>query len=688
MSTPYLPAVREALATLLPDIQQTKPDTGSVWKVVGPETAGKTALLHALAQELSSQDFVPILVSPPCRQFDSGGLALLRVAGALKSNKLTNGWDGRFFADAAGWDERLDALRDGLEQNSEKVVLLLDEPDRWTPPRGEDSALHSRSAAVVQLLVNVAECRRIVAVGSQTQFPLSATSVTLAARSEPRQFLNDQEWGELATVASEIWNTFGPVLESYSPLQIRLLVAIAALSSVKSLQARLATAQTRAALSRMLAEVLTGKDDHKSLAKMWGQLALERLPFSESLLGRLGAQALPARSRAIVRHCLLYPLGARLAMHQTLRADAFNNHWVEGKPARQAHSVLAAFHRERFAETQQDTTRLADTLQHEAEVFFHLAKAGDLEAALKVRTWFATQLNLLGKTLSFDLRRFDDAVRVFAKAVERDDANDYGHHYLGFNLQVLGRDPDRSETHYRRAIELNPTFVWWRARYVRFLVVLGRVNEARSAWDDAQDACVGADRPEAWVYENLHLPVATLLLRRGQLDFARDVLSSVPEGLMHQPKFRAASRRLTALYEVLEGGGVFPLSIAPEHWWDRGPHLFRERLRGNKRLQRWLPARVEAVEKGILHLRLGERVNGKASYGLAEMTFKEFDASCEDEKASDLREGRFLEIAYFAEGKKAERVIRTHKDEPYDDPDLVEEYPDPTTYIRDWVEKE
>jgi hypothetical protein len=225
-----------------------------------------------------------------------------------------------------------------------------------------------------------------------------------------------------------------------------------------------------------------------------------------------------------------------------------------------------------------------------------------------------------------------------------------------------GQNPERVEREYRRAIELNPTYVWWRSRLVRFLITRGRIDDARRAWDEAQDAWVGSDRRPDFAYEHLHLSVAALLVRRAQLEFAQEVVALIPSALLSKPKFRAVKRRLEALRDARDGGGVFPLWVAPESWWTT-PQLLPPKSRSGKKLQRWLPARIEEVDssKKVVHLRTAERKGPKTRYYTLDVPFARFDEWSQDERASDLTAGRFLELGFYAEGKRPDAVIRTHK---------------------------
>ncbi len=188
-------------------------------------------------------------------------------------------------------------------------------------------------------------------------------------------------------------------------------------------------------------------------------------------------------------------------------------------------------------------------------------------------------------------------------------------------------------------------------------------------------------------YEHFHLWIARLLVHRGQIDFAREVLDNIPDTVRQKHYgLRAIERRLRVLKEVREKGSVFPLSISQKIWWNN-PHLNARRYQEDQLLIRWLAGKIEEVDTNNVYLLVAEKPRDalEARYGHLTITAKQFDSWSQDERISDLSAGRFVELAYY-EGKDTP-IIRVHQDITWEDADLPPLFPDPLRYLRKqrWV---
>lgn len=185
--------------------------------------------------------------------------------------------------------------------------------------------------------------------------------------------------------------------------------------------------------------------------------------------------------------------------------------------------------------------------------------------------------------------------------------NDLYHHYRALNLDILGLDPEETESEYRRALALNPHNPWWHSRYISFLVIRGRVEDARAAWDRALELLVAPDRPpEVSLYRDLHLEVARVLLHRTQLEFARLVLDHVPEGLRHYlSSYEELRERLDVLTAAEEYGAFVPQQYLRREWWRHGPFVVPREADG-RALHHWTIGRVEAASDDLVALHMAE----------------------------------------------------------------------------------
>ncbi len=689
MSSPRLPEVERVVDSLAEKIRDEEPSSASLWQVQGAPTAGKSATLHALAERLSCAGLCPVLVAPPMRALDAGLAALVQVGASLKAQGVVNGELSKLQEPTRPFAEKVRLVVEWVEQQCERVVLLCDEPLGWASTAPEDVHFSWRTRSVQTALLE-AKCRRVVA-GNVPEGLKPLVQEKLERRSDPRAvWLNDPNaWGMLATTAAALQTEYGAELGRFSPLEIRLLVALKALAPASEVRDVLRHPESRRRLSARVAMHIGQRPELRSLCAIWAKLELVRLPFGEDVLGLLGATKLDALASDLLRHCLLYVEANQFVLHDTLRADARGHRdWLSDGVRTRTHAALAEHYRNRFESTSpaEDATRDARvTLPSSVEALHHATEAGDPGLFERLQPWFVDQLNTLGRVLSRDQRRYADAVKVFERAVQWDDTDDYAHHYLAFNLDVQGIEPERVEQHYKRSLELKPLRVFSQSRWICFLITRARIQEARKAWDDALDALsLPNTNTDPSVYEHLHLWVARLLLHRSELEFAREVLRGIPLEVRSQNvSVGALERRLRALLEASERGAFVPGPHLRAEWWKDGPFLLSHKLKSGAERVEWIAARVETIEDKVLHLRVA-RVNGskEPQIGTLEMPFKRFDEWSIDEKASEMSRGRFLEIGKYVRAKRAYHEIRVHPQKPWSDDELPALFPRPDRYAK------
>jgi hypothetical protein len=143
-----------------------------------------------------------------------GGLGSVRVRGA-----------GRL--DLPTWEAKVRLVRRWLEDRIDRIVVLCDEPLEWQSTDVEDHhfAEHAESAATC-LLADL-RCRRVV-TGKAPQWLWDTSPHHLDVVSGGAAWLTDDiEWGRLAGTAARVAEVCGDELERRSPLEGRLLVALA-----------------------------------------------------------------------------------------------------------------------------------------------------------------------------------------------------------------------------------------------------------------------------------------------------------------------------------------------------------------------------------------------------------------------------------------------------------------------------
>jgi tetratricopeptide (TPR) repeat protein len=697
MSVPALPEVDSLVEHLAPEIASTDHSSDAVWHIWGSATGGKSTALKNIAEQLGEHhDLCPILVAPPARVLDAGPLAVTEASVGLKASSMLNGELDLIQTPDAPWSEKVGAVLGWIRKHEDHVVLLCDEPGEWSSKQSDDAHFRDHAEEVALSMIAMLSCRRVVAGTLPPGVRVTAQrSRRLTVESQASRWLRDADsWGSLAAEAEELAETIGGELDSRSPLEVRLLVALASLWKVDDLCRWWTSNPGRRDISRTLAGILQKNDepDGRFLRKAWTRLALARRPVTDALLDRDVDEAPTERARAIMRSCLLYPDNGAFTLHWSLRLDAQEHRewWGADNAAVHAaavHADHARYYKERFEKRQQagDPNALLD----EMEAFHHASLSGDSELLDELHPYFADQLDALGRTLSRDFKRYREAAKVFQRACTWEPEDDYAHHYLAFNLDILAEGALDVENHYRRAIELRDSHLWWHSRWVNYLITRGRMSAARRAWTDALDV-LGLPDPDAeqWMYENLHLWVARLLVHRGRLDFAKDVLEGIPkEALRNHPGLTAILRRLEALVEARRAYTVFPLSVPHDRCW-RGPHLCPQR-RDSGELARWMPGRIDAVDNGTVQLHVAQppaEHESEPVYGSVKLEASDFDRWTRDERVSGLAAGRFVELAWY--GADEEPIIRVHKEAEWHDPDLPPLFPDPARYLRasGWVE--
>ncbi|GAA3904702.1 hypothetical protein GCM10022228_13640 [Halomonas cibimaris] len=670
---------------LITDLESAR-GSARLWQIQGSPFAGKSSLLRGLAITLRDKGQSPILVQPPARAADAGVMAMVEVAVGLHSHGHI-GTDklALIRSDEKSWLDKLEALKSWLEDSAEGVVLLCDEPEHWHSSAEEDTDhFRQQASAVIDWLLR-APCHRVV-TGAVESGIRSHRSWHLKAASNARDWLHESsDWGALADTAQALARSGVRNLESRSPLEVRLLLALAEAITVDAAVRWWGQGKPRRELSRKLVEALQGHPAMDAVLPAWGRISLSRRPLGNAELDVLDAPKAASRAGALLRYCLMYPEAQGYRLHELLKADARDNaYWLSARERHSAHRQLYDRYCQRFEQRNADDAML---LIEECEAFHHAMHTNDVALMQRARPYFATQLDIVGRLLSRERREYRRAAEVFQRAHRWEPHDAYAHHYQAYNLDILAEQSVTVEAHYRRAIELEPDNVWWHSRWISYLITRGRAQQTHNAWLEVLDQFGLPDvdiTPS--VYKHLHTWIGRLLLHRGQLDMADEVLQGIPDSIIQsEPGLQALKRRLTALLQARRGEAFFPFSIAPDTQWN-GPHLAPSR-QGERPLDHWLPGRVDAVSEDevVLHVAEPPRQDERPQAGTIEMATHQFNACSEDTTAERLQAGQFVELAWYADQEMP--LIRVHPAHELHDPDLPPLFPDPARYLRrsGWV---
>ncbi|GEM_PF-2794978 len=395
----------------------------------------------------------------------------------------------------------------------EDLILLCDKYRQWRPETDESGHWSRFVDGLLSLLIDRIRCKRVVTQDEEDDFRL-IKHIHLKPSSEVVEWLQDADaWGSLKDAAASLQSGDSSLLANRSPLEIRLLVALAALSSPEQAFS-VARNPAPAKIAETLADLVEKKAELSSLKESWATLALVRSSLTEDLL--LEYQPSDPLSMDILRNCLLYKEGEQFFLHDILKRNDWCRRWLGDAECINRHHALADFFRMSSGDTNLTTSSLVDKM----ETMYHAALALDTNEKYQQGLFFVEQLDSIARTFSL-MGRYDIASELYRKSIALQPQNDYSHHYLAFNLERQHSSPVDVEKYYRQAININSRNRWWWPRYILFLIRRGRERDARRAWSETMESiCVYGREAGSEYYKNIHVRIADLLLSRGMLKFA------------------------------------------------------------------------------------------------------------------------------------------------------------------------
>lgn len=423
------------------------------------------------------------------------------------------------------------------------------------------------------------------------------------------------------------------------------------------------------------------------------RLSVLRKAFPVELVTRLVGPELSATSRRVLDLLLSTTADGMHTLHPALghlihaHMKAADPAWQVDEPITEMHRLAAEHHRAEFERSQARGARLA-ALRHDLEEVYHLCKAGDT-ALLSRKLWFAEYYDALGRALSVQASRVPrenrqqeevlrrQAIQAYERALEYNEHDAYARHYIAHNLDIIAADPARAEQEYVAARDLDPKHAWYHSRYVRFLITTVWMKEAREAWEQAFDALGSSLGPLE--YKELHGEVARLLLHRGELEFAREVLEDVPEETRGSAWWRALMRLLVYLEEERDERLVFPPNVPLEERWDR-PHLVPEEA--VHLVKAWRPGRVVDRDERDVHIRVATRDAGGGKESISYVHLNRWRLkNTWSSRHHLLPTGTFVELLEYKNGS-CELKAWSDRESEFHDADLPKLFPSPDRYIR------
>jgi tetratricopeptide (TPR) repeat protein len=682
----------DAATTLVTQVKNLPADERALWQLLGADGSGKTTVLRRVAEVLRNEAMIPLTITAPAWDIDSAAIAMIETASQLHEHGLINGDMARIADPQQTWPSKMDLITKTLDRHHETVVLLCDEPARRHHPEAgvPDDSPDLFAQPLADWMVKRTRCRRIVS-GWVPPDANPAGQTAVPRPDDGRSLLESKgTWGDLWDHAALLREALADPLPNRSAWEMKLCVGLSALSATDRAagfsmsEAATASVLLSAVLDAVQGAMLDARQWHSAMA----QLALARTHLDASVVHDFTSGLAPME-KSVLEKCFLDWNGDRAALHPLVRQKVLargpgDPTWRLSKAERRAaHDRLKREYR------CNGTTELRDSLE---SLHHELLGTSPSLAASDPRIHFVEQLDEIGRTLSHVHREHTQAAHLFQLAVEIDPNHAYSHHYLAFNLDWEAKNAEMVETHYQKAIELQPTHPWYWSRWISYLATRGRFHEAKLWWRDALDAlCVNEDGSPDWVFMNLHRWVARWLLHWAELDFAEEVLRTIPTRLAEKdPGTQALWNLLDSLRQAERGVSVFPLSITVRDWWSRGPHTDLPDHWDGHRLTAWVPARVEAVEReaSIAYLVAAKRPAGEGvppEYFEVELSSDDVSQTAHAFAWSDLHEGSFIELGYYGEATEPTR-IGLHRETSWRDPYLLPLVPPPDRWYRRAVE--
>lgn len=649
-----------------------------VVKVYGGVGLGKSSLLGSLKTVLRDRGKMPIVVSPTFAEVDTAAEAIVQIFDGLDSFGLLGDEHESVKDPSRPFQDKVEIASRIIDQHSDTVVLLCDEPNEWAIRSKRDQLFYVRDNKHSRSLSNQVRtdfrCAKVLAErypedkSEDALIYLRPASSNIAA-SEITDFSDELEF-----------------LQSHNPglkdersfFRLRLLAALRAAGD----DSGNVVWSNDNLLAAYFVKFLKDQQLTDKLLQFAAKLALVRGEISEDLLMHLGInQGLSDLEQRLIRQGFLSAAGVGVfSMHPLLKSAISSAMLLTPAATMQSHARIAQFH-----ESQLNSLRSSNkaALLAEYRGYDQNARAG-LASIERVSHFFVSQLHVWGRCLSRDLKQHEQAAQVFDIAIGEDPLDDYGHHYKAYNLDYIAKDENASETHYCKAIELNARHPWYWSRWINFLITTGRMKEARQEWTFAGNALSSPDNCDDETFSNLHFWIAQLLVHRAQLDFASQIMDEVPD---HVRKAEAQFVELDQLLESLkiarDERAVFPAYIDPQDYWSEYPHLRQPIQWQGKSLTEFFSARVEKWKDDTVDLVVGKRENEEVRYGAFTFTHEEFRQALEDAVWQRRNEIQFVELCFYGEKHKM-RIDVYPSERPNESAMPRLDPPNPNRYLEGW----
>lgn len=651
---------------LLTRLAAEPPAPTTLTVVRGTTGTGKTRLLAQLHEQLRDRT---VLVPEAAEAEDAAESLLVAVADAPAIRKREPELDRQITNPEAVFEEKVRWVGQALERHAEELILLGDAAASWLAKTRDHPDGNARASLFAQTILRSSCARVLTSPVNERELYGDPVIFELQPHRLDAEAYVSADWGVLTDEAHRAARQLNG--HQVAPVAFRMLV----MSELVGSDGPPGRVPHRAMISRLFWEMERSSDERpRNLAKAWRSLSAVRGLADEALVRDVVEP--DDWTRDALRSLL-----ADQDIDKPRLLDLFR--WQGRRAQNDTHPATIAVHRRAAAHH-----RAFDaTLRSRVELVHHLGRAFDIDALREIQPLFQEQLHDIGWFLSARLRRYRDAARVYEAAIEHDDSDARAHHYRAFNLDVAGAEPAEVQRSYKEAVRLQPDMLWWRSRFIRFLITRGRIDEARQAWDEALDATLDLEPTSVWLYEDLHLDVARALLVRNELAFARQVLEDVPEEVLcAAPELTSALDYARRLVHASPSGDYLPIWRLTADWPQRPPPLL-ELVRHGDRLREWWAGRVHDVDHAGGSAQLLLAKVDAARREITEEAALVLDLSLLRSRAAEdteIEPGAYLQIGFYGDDERDPVVVHDGRPEDFLDP-VLGVFPSPVRYTREYA---
>ena len=276
--------------------------------------------------------WIPVFVTAPNKEYDSGPIALLETAGQLRASELLNGKVAILSDPRRGWADKMAAITEVVDRHRAEVVILCDEPTFWY--QGEESPLEDTPQYSARLfaewVASGAQCRRIITGRIPGNFRPAARARAPRLDDGRELLRHPGDWGTLADCVSQLRGSLPEPLPDQTAWQMKLCVALATVlppGEVASLSMSEASANV---ILKQLFDLVETRVDYQDFCTTLAKLALARTHLEKAVLNELMAD-LREPERALIEICFLDRTSDRAGLHPLVRDEVLWRDFLAGR---------------------------------------------------------------------------------------------------------------------------------------------------------------------------------------------------------------------------------------------------------------------------------------------------------------------------------------------------------------------